>query len=233
VIGGCGRSGTTLMLSVLATHPELHAIGSETGALCPHAYHDVDSSPDRNWALRLDILLRYLSKARVAPTARRVCEKTPRNVHFFERILTRWGERVRLIHMVRDGRDVVTSRHPRRDGYWVSPSRWIVDVEAGWRLEGHPQMLTVRYEDFVGDYERSLRRICQFLQLSFVNAFMDYPNSTPPLDGTAEADAWFGARRKVAPPATQRWRDPAHAEVIQRLLDDPRGRRLLEAYGYS
>ena len=38
IIGGCGRSGTTLLLSVLSAHPKVLAIPHETEAFCPGAY---------------------------------------------------------------------------------------------------------------------------------------------------------------------------------------------------
>jgi hypothetical protein len=232
VLGGCGRSGTTLLLSVLSCHPKLFALGDETATLCPHAYERVNRQPDTSYALRTDLLLRYVMSEGVPHGAERICEKTPRNVHFFPKILDYWGERVRLIHLVRDGRDVVTSRHPGRPGAWVNPERWITDVEAGLRLEGHPQMLTVRYEDFTADYEGSVRRICDFVEIDFVPAFMDYPQSAR-LTGKVEQLAWFGGRRPVARSESKRWQAPEHAELIERLMSDPRAGKLLARYGYE
>jgi hypothetical protein len=232
VLGGCGRSGTTLLLSVLSCHPKLFALGDETATLCPHAYERVDEAPDTSYALRTDLLLRYVMREGVPPGAERICEKTPRNVHFFPKVLDAWGERARLIHLVRDGRDVVTSRHPGKPGSWVNPERWIADVHAGLRLEGHPQMLTVRYEDFTANYEQTVRRICEFVGIDFVPEFLKYPDSAR-LKGNVEQLAWFGGRRPVAAPSnSKRWQAPEHAPLIERLMRDPRAGRLLERYGY-
>ena len=38
LIGGCGRSGTTLLLAVLSCHPAIVAIDEETRAFCPGGY---------------------------------------------------------------------------------------------------------------------------------------------------------------------------------------------------
>jgi hypothetical protein len=35
IIGGCARSGTTLLLSVLSCHPNIYAIPDETYTFCP------------------------------------------------------------------------------------------------------------------------------------------------------------------------------------------------------
>jgi len=39
VIGGCARSGTSLLLSLLSCHPQIIAIPVETQTLCPTAYY--------------------------------------------------------------------------------------------------------------------------------------------------------------------------------------------------
>ncbi len=35
LIGGCGRSGTTLLTSILSSHPKIALIPHETGIFCP------------------------------------------------------------------------------------------------------------------------------------------------------------------------------------------------------
>jgi hypothetical protein len=231
VIGGCGRSGTTMMLSVLSCHPHVFAIGDETMALCPLGYTNPDEVPDTLAPIRPDLLLRHMAKQPIPWTARRACEKTPRNVHYFPSILRFWGDRVRLIHMVRDPRDVITSRHPERpDGYWVSPRRWIHDVQAGRTMEGHPQLLTVRYEDLTSDYEGVMRKVCTFIDEDFTPRFLDYPE-TARLAGGVEGKAWFGPRRRVEP--TVRVKSREHDARIEQLLEDPLARDHMAFYGYE
>ena len=77
---------------------------------------------------------------------------------FFGKVLEEFRERVKIIHIVRDGRDVVLSRHPVDTArHWISPSRWVEDVSAGLSFEGHPQVLTIRYEDLVKEYDITIR----------------------------------------------------------------------------
>jgi hypothetical protein len=150
VIGGCARSGTTLLLSVLSCHSRIFAIESETFALCPK---ETAAMPRRS-QLRLDELAQLLERADIPASCWRWCEKTPKNVRFFGPILEAFGQDIRLIHMVRDGRDVVTSVHPRRpEGFWVRRRRWVKDVASGLAFADHPGQAT----SLVRAYSRTSR----------------------------------------------------------------------------
>ena len=155
LIGGCGRSGTTVLQGLLSCHPEVHAVDIDTSAFCPTAYTE---SVNLNAPFDLARVYRRLIRAGLAPTSTRWSEKTPKNVLFAGRALDYLGPGARFICIVRDGRDVVTSRHrsaPER--YWVEPERWIADVEAGRAIENHPRVHTLRYEDLVRSLEDDSR----------------------------------------------------------------------------
>jgi hypothetical protein len=107
----------------------------------------------------------FAARCRVDTGKVRWAEKTPLNVRSFGWVLERFpGSRV--IHVIRDGRDVVCSmrQHPERrwvDGTWVKElrqaplelylRRWVRDVEDGLRSRGDPRYLEVRYEELVVD----------------------------------------------------------------------------------
>ncbi|MBD3369244.1 hypothetical protein GF402_02645 [Candidatus Fermentibacteria bacterium] len=143
IIGGCGRSGTTLLLAILSAHPKIHCIAIETCILCPK---DLESD-EPNARLDRVRMYRLLPMQRLLfGRAHRFCEKTPRNVRFFGSILKTYERKVRLIHIARDGREVITSRHPKDpNAYWVSKERWVRDVSAGSSHADDPCMLTARY----------------------------------------------------------------------------------------
>jgi hypothetical protein len=102
---------------------------------------------------------RRLGEGPRKPTATRWAEKSPANVFYFQEILAHFDD-VRLIHLIRDGRDVVTSMHPKRDDRpWVSPRRWVEAVTTGLAVDSDPRVLAVRYEDLVADCEKTMRRI--------------------------------------------------------------------------
>lgn len=157
VVGGCERSGTTLLLSVLSAHPAIQAVPTESWAFCfNHLVNDHSRHP-----IRISRLYRCLGDGPSIATARRWAEKTPANVFGFGEIIAHFGGAVRLIHLVRDGRDVVTSRHPARpDGFWMRPRRWVHAVRAGLEYEDDERVLTIRYEDLVTDSAGTVAAIC-------------------------------------------------------------------------
>lgn len=205
VIAGCGRSGTSLLLSVLSCHPELHAIGYETSALTENP-------------LRLEHF----------PTDRRWVEKTPANVHNLGAILDGIPDCL-VIHMVRDGRDVCTSMHPLWNGPYISIDRWVADVSAGARWERHKRVMVVRYRDLVRDYERTVYRLCAFLRLTLADEFEDYP-----LTATVQTHAaWSGPARPLSDSSIGRWKLPEHAAAIAEFMQNRKAVSLLKRYQFE
>ena len=64
----------------------------------------------------------------------------------------RFDRHFHVICMVRDPRDVVTSRH-RKDvtRYWAPLRMWKRNYRLAKSIFAHPRVVTVRYEDFVSD----------------------------------------------------------------------------------
>jgi len=88
----------------------------------------------------------------------------------------------RFIHLIRDARAVALSRVNMVEGRGEKPpkpagvaGRWAKRIrqarEQGERLGGY---LEVRYEDLVIETEPTLRRICEFVELEFDPAMLDY-----------------------------------------------------------
>lgn len=225
VIGGSGRSGTTLLLSILSCHPHIFAIDHETRALCPGNVQN----PLMNAPFKFERIYNYLAEREIPDHCHRWCEKTPRNVLHFSRILKFYGKRVRIIHIVRDGRDVITSRHPTDPTrFWVSAETWIRDTSAGLQLEDHPQVLTVRYEDLVTKYQPTVRRICEFIDEKFDEAFLHYPEAARVKSNAA----WYSDARPIDDTSIGRWKKPQYRIRIFDLLSRPQAVQLLEHFGY-
>jgi hypothetical protein len=228
IIGGCGRSGTTLLFSILTCHPHIYGIDDETHCLCPTGGRP---KPDLNAPLRIHGLYKYLAMHDIPDTCKRWCEKSPRNVLFFSRILDYFGEKARIINIVRDGRDVITSKHPNDPSrFWVSPSRWINDVRAGLRFKGHPQVFTMRYEDLVTDYEKTIRKICDFLQEEFGSFFFDFPKNAR--SESLKRVVLGGKLEAVHSRSVARWKQPEFVERISKFMSDSEAMSLMRHYGY-
>jgi hypothetical protein len=161
VIGGCERSGTSILLSILSAIRSIFAIEHETWSLC----HSHAAGFSSNNPIDIKRLFWRLGREKIPKQCNRWCEKSPANIFYVKEIIEHFSGNVNIIQIVRDGRDVVTSKHPLNlQKNWVSINRWISSVEAGLNYNHIPQVLTIRYEDLVIDYERTIKKICQHIE---------------------------------------------------------------------
>jgi hypothetical protein len=188
VIGGCGRSGTTLLRMMLDSHRHI-CCGPESSLFRRRAI-DPDWLADRFGFGRGEVrALRDSAASRPAfieafaglcmqkAGKARWAEKTPRNISRVAEVL-RIFPAARFVHVLRDGRDVACSlrTHPRHrivDGQLVPTGtwkpiagcarRWVRDLEESRRWWGDPRFHTVRYEDLVLNPRPVLERLLQFL----------------------------------------------------------------------
>ena len=226
IIGGCGRSGTTLLLSVLSAHPSILAIPYETNVFCPTAY---SKQVDFRAALEIYRLREILKSTEVKAGATRWCEKTPKNILFFGRILEALEGNVKLINIVRDGRDVVASRHPERpDSSWITMERWIQDVRAGVRFDRHRQVLVVRYEDLILSFPETVSKICGFIDEPVDAKILDYYTHAT----VRTHAAWSGNLKDLHGKSVGKWQRGEYTKTSEQLMSDLDAVRLLRHYGY-
>lgn len=202
LMGGCGSSGTTLLVHLLSRHPgigsgpefncfnhpelydiqRLHRIypAMKAGRAPPAGYVDVpvfmthrphfavDDDLIESWMREsgssqefvgrlLDHLLRLFSCSVVL-------EKSPSNVYCFVDA-ARELEGVKLIHLIRDGRDVVVSLMRRGFNLFGAGSRWLYDTVRGLEARGARGYLEARYEGLVRDPDGTTARILEHLDV--------------------------------------------------------------------
>ena len=220
IIGGCARSGTSLLLSILSAHPSIHAIPVETDA-----FTEWD---ERGNAIRIDRLYRQLLLHSSKSTATRWCEKRPYNVRFIPEILKYYNDKVKFIHIIRDPRSVCTSSHPKKPGqYWVSLDRYIHDVSLGLAYEKHPSVLTLKYEDLVEDTENVLNDLCIFLEEPFIEELKNwYEHAT-----IRDNKAWFKSLQDIQ--SDRGWGDPQHQQRVEEVMSRQEMNQLMSRIGYS
>jgi hypothetical protein len=252
IIGGCGRSGTGLLLSLLSVHPNIYSIRDETKAFCPGAYsrgefpdtlNEVEEyspnpvNPDEARFYPDFVVSHLLEDLNEALKADRWCEKSPKNILFAQQILEYFGKEASFLHIVRDGRNVVTSRHPGSpENYYVPPERWVRDVSAARKVEDHSQLYTVRYENLTGAPKDTLRNVFDFLDEPFPErALRAYPQSSQFSDN----EDWLhrGRRKKILDgirsPNHERHQKPEHEDRVETLMSIPEARALMSFYGYT
>lgn len=134
------------------------------------AFHDLEAARVVEWCrtapdLR-ELVLRVVSHALCRQGRARLVEKSPTNVYCLREIVALLPE-ARVIHVVRDGRDVLCSLLGRGFSVFEAASRWLYDTSAGWACRDLPQYVEVRYEDLVRSPATVLRRVCEALGLGF------------------------------------------------------------------
>jgi len=180
VIGGCGRSGTTLLASIFGSNEEIYTIDSETGLLCPGCYGENQIPIELNQIrsnLKIDKNKFFnICLDKKLKTEQRWCEKTPRNIYYFEKIKDLFNGQVELVEIIRDGRDVILSKHSsNKENFWVSIERWVYEVSIGRKIESSTKHHVIKYEDIISHCENSINKLSQSIG---IKAQYDWKNWT-------------------------------------------------------
>jgi hypothetical protein len=166
----------------------------------------------------------------------RAGDKTPQHVLSVEQ-LARAFPGARILHIVRDGRNVVPSlvgMHFGPDHFGAAALFWrdrVTRGRAGGERVGPSRYREIRYEDLVAAPEPTLRGVCEFFELPFDPAMLEYHTRADELlDGLRFTHHVQGIRR---PPASEGrdWRStmPDHdVQLFEALAGDA-----LDAFGYE
>ena len=256
VIGGCGRSGTTLARVILDSHPHI-CCGPESGVFLPEPLDDgklgekfkFDSDVVRQAYLmsgsRAEFVDRFAEICCRASGKQRWAEKTPRNVLQLKYIFARFPE-ARFMHLLRDGRDVACSlrTHPRHrvvNGELVPVKTWkpMEECAARWRdslLAARPfwndsRFYTVRYEALVSDPRTTIGGLLEFLEEPWDDAVLAHHQTESEFRDATTFPQNPEALRPIESTALGRWeRDmtAADRETFKRVAGD-----LLIECGYA
>jgi len=181
-----------------------------------------DLPPERrDLANLLDGFYRHYAESK-CPLAERWGDKTPlntRSVHLIDDVFPR----ARYIHMIRDGRDVVSSY--LQAGLYTRPEdaceRWHDSVERarafGAKI-GASRYMEVFYEDLVRDPEPVTRRTCAFLDLEYLPGMLETSGRAAGLGDTRELTHHRNVHKPITTGSIGSWR---------RRLDGPT-RKLVE-----
>jgi hypothetical protein len=172
---GCQRSGTTMLRLMLDSHRRI-SCGPETRFLA-----DLERVVDTDWPRLsqygytqeewLERIREFFGSIQAdyahGRGKERWADKTPRyalNIPFLLRVFPD----AQIVHVIRDGRDVVVS-HRKRFGYWSSVKstlkwpRYIKTARGVGATLRPDQYHEVRYEDLAGRPEETMRDLLDFL----------------------------------------------------------------------
>jgi len=187
-------------------------------------YRALDAAPPAARNLAAVVHAVYRAHAdKHKPGSRRWGDKTPPATPALPRLQAVFPD-LQVIHLLRDGRDVVQSFMR------VSPAgiphfarMWVEAVRVA-RAFGarHPrQYLEIRYEDFVRRPRETLERTAAFLDVPFDDRMLRHHELPLPLADVDRYPALRGARDPVYESSVGRWRtffDPAQRAELERLL---------------
>jgi hypothetical protein len=208
-IVGCQRSGRTLVRLMLDSHPSI-SCGPKTRFLvelvdavagdAPPPYLERFGFPEEYWWERVaELFDRVHSDYASRRGKQRWADKTGRYALHID-MLNRLFPDCQVVHVIRDGRDVVAS-HRRRFGYLEAlkaTRKWPVYVhkarDAGTRL-GADRYIEIRYEHLVSDTEKTMRGLLDFLGEQWDPDVLDFAAS--PHD-VSEKHVGYTAERRAA-----------------------------------
>jgi tetratricopeptide (TPR) repeat protein len=185
----CGmyRSGSTMLEQMLAAHPAV-ASGGELGWFNARLARDDQHWPERVTPETLRAAGRgYLDHLESRfPGAVRVCDKRPDNFLYLG-LLKALFPRLRVLHTVRDARDVCLSIYFQQFGDELRYAADLGDIAhylrgyrglmQHWRGLMQESILDVDYGRLVASPERELRDVCGFLGLDWHEAMLDFRDS--------------------------------------------------------
>jgi hypothetical protein len=150
-----------------------------------------------------------------------------------------------VINVVRDPRDVLTSSKRGHEGFYVELTRWRQSVEATeavlQALQGHPHLLTLRYEDVMRDADRVAALLMERTGLQLrphVTSWAQLKDNISALGQTVDRASAMHGLRNLDTSSVGRWRhDPEKRRFVAQMLDEsPHGevlRRFMATHNYA
>jgi hypothetical protein len=186
----------------------------------------------RNLATVLDTLYRAHATAH-KPSAIRWGDKSPPNTPHLPALSAVFPD-LQVVHMLRDGRDVVRSfMDVSNAGLPHFAHTWLAGVRTAQAFGAqHPaQYLEIRYEDLVRDTPATVQRVTSFLDLAFDDRILRYHEQDLRLGDVAGHPRLHGVWEPVYQSSVGRWRttfDARQVAELDRLLGPT-----LAALGYG
>lgn len=201
-IGGAGRSGTTLLRVILDSHPNI-ACGPELKitpiiASCWYDFQTKYSQPLKEYLIGENeineifsrMIISLLERYRIDQGKIRIAEKTPHNVTIFSHLHKIFPESP-LVHVVRDGRDVISSLLtmdwkgfdgqplPYTQNVEAAAKYWRDTVQTGLRFNNYSTAHSkschiIKYENLVSAPKKHLEELFNFIDEPWRETVLDF-----------------------------------------------------------
>lgn len=223
LVVGSPRSGTSITITVLSAHPALYCLPYESRMLTEwEELADGSIYPQRMYRLHRHVLFNAI------PNGKKLVEKTPTHLIEVPEIEKFYGEgKTKYIHVLRDGRDVVLSKYPRTD---VSPKadRWLYEVNLARKFAALPNFYTLKYESLILDFENSMIRLCEFLEIDFTEEMQHWFQNK-----SIDKHIGYGEAKPLFADSVGKWKKHREHEEVRFLNEDKSARESLAYWGYE
>lgn len=163
-------------------------------------------------------------------------DKDPGNMERIDQ-LNRWFPDCRIIHIIRDGRDACLSQTKQDFGFddlfecavaWREQVEWVRRIGT---ILGAARYAELRYEDLVATPEAELRRLCDFLGVSWQPAMLEYHRDVKRSVPDSKRHIWPMLDKPPQKDNAGRWKK----ELTQgeRIGFEKRAWSMLSAMGYE
>jgi len=235
IIGGCARSGTTLIRVMLDSHKNIYC-GPETGLLYtktlnPTKIKKISNQLEipykelvtmkQNSLSNIQFIEMIFTELQKQAGKKRWGEKSPMNVLAIDRIF-KYFPKAQFIHMIRDGRDTSCSlrhfpKHKVVDGEIIELDtnnplkecieRWVHDVQEGMKWRGDPRYYEIKYEDLIRNPEETIRHTLSFLKEPWDENILNYYKIKSPTRKKEKMPKNIKARKPIDKSSYERWKN--------------------------
>lgn len=230
---GARRSGTNFLQRLLTCHPSVATIPSEThlfshglAPLTEHIHHGPRGSPSTAslhmeredlLAVLRDLCDRAFSPhLQNRPDAELLVERTPWHVYHLDLITAVYPD-ARIVHIIRDGRDVARSMMAQPWGptkptdIRAAAEEWRDATTGARETASSDRFFEVRYEQLLTDPRTVLTELYRWLGLPVDGERID--------EAVAEAGRWFNVDPTAPGLASGKWRTGLTRPEIDDVLD--------------
>lgn len=166
LVTGCSRSGTTLLETILSTHPGIKSPLGEFDFSSINFEKEINKNLER---LKERKKANQIEKAfREFSGNKKLLVKRP-NANLYIDLLKKSFSGIKIIDIVRDGRDVAASAKKSPHLTWpvgFSARQWKKIVNKSEGYKNKPNFIQVKYEDLINNPLETVNSIFRFLNLN-------------------------------------------------------------------
>lgn len=131
-----------------------------------------------------------------------VC-KSLANVHYADEISRFGGKSAKFIHLHRDGRDVAVSFRKaivgEKSAYHIA-KQWQEEQDKALALQKklpQDQFISVRYADLVRNPRDELQKLCDFMQIDFLEQMLEFHKSREAITTSQAGQMWSNVQKPI------------------------------------